>query len=101
MALTTFKFKKGREQRDGLAGYLGAHLRAYGTATVPSGAQTIAVSDTDIAATDIVIGSPLTVGATPAYITGITISAATSFTFSVSADPSTGGCVIAYIVIRP
>ena len=101
MALTTFKFKKGRESRDGLAGYLGAHLRAYGTCTVAGGGVTLTVSDTDIASTDMIIFSPATVGASPCYVVGYTISAATSFTVTVSADPSTGGCVLNYLVIRP
>ena len=101
MALANFAFKKGREQRDGLAGYLGAKLRSYGTSTVVSGQTAIVVTDTDIAATDIIIASPLTIGTNPCYIVGTAISAATSFTITVNTDPGTGGCVIAYIIIRP
>ena len=101
MALKVFAFKKGRGNQDGLAGYLGAKLRAYGTSTVLSGQTAIVVTDTDIAATDIINASPLTIGSNACYIVGTAISAATSFTITVNTDPGSGGCVIAYIIIRP
>ena len=102
MALTKQSFLKGREEgKNGLAGYLSQHLRGWGTVTVVSGQTAIVTSDTDIAATDIIIASPLTKGTNAAYIVGTSISAATSFTITVSADPGSGGCVIAFLIIRP
>ena len=101
MADKSFKFKTGREQQDGLAGYLGARFKFYGTATVASGQTAIVVSNTSIAAGDYIIASPLTKGTNACYVVGTAISAATSFTLTVNTDPGSGGCVLAYIVIRP
>lgn len=91
----------GQFGHNGIHGYLGAHFRGWGTATVISGQTTIAVADTDIAATDIIIASVATKGTNACYVAGYTIVAATSFTFTVSTDPGSGGAVIAYYIIRP
>lgn len=102
MAQTKPRFlTAGRESRNGLAGFLGSQLKSYGTATVPNGATSIAVTDTDIAAGDIVLASVLTKGTNAAYVVGVVIVAATSFTISVNTDPGSGGAVIAYVVLRP
>ena len=101
MALTKSSFLKGRDgSKNGLAGYLAGHLRGWGTATVLSGQTTIAVADTDIAASDLIL---VTRGAStnPVYIIGVTISAATSFTITVSGDPGSAGAVCNYLIIRP
>ena len=100
MALTNFTFFKGREQRNGLAGYLGSHLRAFGSVTVATG-TTQAVVDTDILATDLIIASMGTAGTAACYITSYAIVAGTGFTFTVSGDPSTNRPTINYIVLRP
>ena len=100
MALETFKFKKGRESRDGIAGYLGAKLLAFGSVTVDTG-TTQAVSFTDIKATDLIIASMGTAGTTACYIVGYAIVAGTGFTFTVSTDPSTNRPTINYIIVRP
>ena len=100
MALESLKFKKGREQRDGLAGYLGGKLLAIGSVTVDTG-TTQAVVFADIKATDLVISSMGTVGTTACYVVGYAIVAGTGFTFTVSADPSTNRPTINYIIVRP
>ena len=84
----------------GLAGTLARLFQAFGTATVVSGQTSIAVADTDIAASDLVICSVLTKGTNACYVVGVTIVAATSFTIAVNTDPGSGGAVIAYMVVR-
>ena len=101
MGLSLSKFLRGRETRNGLAGYLSAHFTKWGTATVASGATTVTVSDTSIATGDIIVASVYTKGTNACYIVGTSITNATSFTFTVSADPGSGGVVIGYFVIRP
>lgn len=101
MALTKSGFIRGRETKNGLAGYLDSHLKGWGSATVASGATSVTVTDTSIAAGDLVIASVQTKGTNACYVVGITIVAATSFAIAVSADPGAGGAVIGYFIIRP
>ena len=101
MALTKSGFLRGRETKNGLAGYLDGHIKGWGTATVASGATSITVSDTSIAATDLVIASVYTKGTNACYVVGITIVAATSFAIADNTDPGSGGAVINYVIIRP
>lgn len=101
MALTKSGFIKGRDgSNNGLAGYLSNHIKGWGTATVANGATTAVVTDTNIAATDLIL---VTRGASTnaVYIVGVTISAATSFTITVSGDPGSAGAVCNYLIIRP
>jgi len=101
MALGKFTFLKGREMKNGIAGYLASRFQKYGTATVASGQTAIVVTDASIKTGDIIIASPLTKGTNACYLVGTAISNATSFTLTVNTDPGSGGCVLAYIVIRP
>lgn len=101
MALTKSGFLRGRETKNGLAGYLDGHIKGWGTATVASGATSVTTAYTGIAAGDLVIASVLTKGTNACYVVGVTIVAATSFAIAVSADPGTGGAVISYVIIRP
>lgn len=100
MALNLAKFLRGRESKNGLAGYLSSHFQKWGTATVLSGQTAIVVTDASIATGDIIIASVLTKGTNAAYVVGTSISNATSFTITVNTDPGSGGAVIAYFIIR-
>ncbi len=101
MALSKSGFIRGRETKNGLAGYLDAHIKGWGTATVASGATSVTVTDSDIKTGDLVIASVQTKGANACYVVGITIVNATSFAIAVNTDPGAGGAVIGYIIIRP
>lgn len=101
MADTASKFIKGRDSRNGLAGYLAYHIRHWGYVTVASGQTAITTSLADIAAGDLIIASVMTKGTNACYVVGTSISAATSFTITVNTDPGSGGAVINYIIIRP
>lgn len=101
MALKRTNFVRGQNSQRGLAGYLGFLFQKYGTATVASGDTSIVVTDTKIDTNDIIIASVLTKGANAAYVTGVTISDAASFTINVNTDPGAGGAVIAYLILRP
>ena len=100
MALTNSGFIRGRETKNGLAGYLDAHIKGWGTATVASGATSVTVSDTAIKTGDLIIASVQTKGTNACYVVGITIVNATSFAIAVNTDPGSGGAVIGYNVIR-
>ena len=101
MALKIFRFITGRDTRNGLAGFLNNMVRGYGVATVASGQTTIAVTDTDISSTDIVVAWPITKGTNAAAYAGFTASVGATFTLSVTTDPGSGGCVLFYVVFRP
>lgn len=101
MANTTPKFIKGKDSHNGLAGYLHAIFRAFGTATVASGQTSVDVTDADVATGDVIIASAMTKGTNASYVQGVTISAGTKFTITVSADPGSGGVVVSYIRLRP
>jgi hypothetical protein len=96
MALSTITWLKGREGKNGLAGKLAHEFPRRGTATVVNGQTAIVVTDAAILATDIIETFPITKGTNAAYVVGYTISAGTSFTITVSADPGSGGFVIGY-----
>lgn len=96
MGLSTIAWLKGREGKNGLAGFLARQFVKRGTATVVSGQTSIVVSDSTIAADDEIMATVMTKGTNACYVVGTSISAGTSFTISVSADPGTGGAVIAY-----
>ena len=96
MAVTTIAWLKGRESKNGIAGKLAYEFARRGTATVVSGQTSIVVTDADILSTDIIETFPITKGTNAAYVVGYTISAGTSFTITVSADPGAGGFVIGY-----
>ena len=101
MPNTVLRFlTSGRNSRNGLAGYLMAFLKGFGTATVASGGTSIVVTDSTIAAGDIIIASPTTVGANNSVVVGTTISAGVSFTINVDTDPGAGGVVLGYVVFR-
>lgn len=100
MALTKSGFIRGRETKNGLAGYLDAHLKGWGTATVDSGATSVTVADTSIKTGDLVIASVQTKGTNACYVVGITIVNATSFAIAVNTDPGAGGAVIGYFIVR-
>lgn len=101
MAKKTPRFITGKDSEKGLAGYLQAFLRAYGTATVASGQTAIAITDADAKTGDLIIASVLTKGANAAYVVGTSISNGVSFTITVNTDPGAGGAVISYIRLRP
>ena len=96
MALSTIAWLKGREGKNGLAGKLASEFARRGTGTVVSGQTSLVVTDADIAATDVIETYPITKGTNACYIVGYTISAGTSFTVTVSADPGSGGFVFGY-----
>ena len=92
------KFIKGRDSQNGLAGYLQHMVRAFGQATVAQGGTTIAVSDTDALASDVIIASMQ--AANGATYVGVAITGGTGYTFTVSGTVGSGGAVIAYIRLR-
>ena len=101
MALKRTKFITGQNIAEGLAGYLNFLWQKYGLATVASGQTSIDITDATIAAGDIIIASVVTKGTNACYVVGTTITAGTKFNIAVSADPGSGGAVVAYIVLRP
>ena len=100
MALTKAQFLRGRESKNGLAGYLGAHLRGWGTVDIASGATSATVTDTEIATGDIIVASVLTKGTNACYVVDTSITDATSFDIDVNTDPGEGGVTIAYVILR-
>ncbi len=101
MALTKTGFMRGRETKNGLAGYLDSHAKAWGSVTVASGATSVSTNYADIKTGDLIIASVQTKGTNACYIVGTTIVNATSFAVEVNTDPGTGGVVIGFVIIRP
>ena len=101
MAITYSQFLKGRDSKNGLAGYLAHHLLGIGQATVVSGQTAIAVACLGIAATDLVFVTLATKGTNAVVVVSTTIVAGTGFTITVDTDPGTGGAVFNYMVMRP
>lgn len=100
MTVELLKFITGQDAIRGLAGYLQRLFVAFGDATVPSGATTIAVAIAQIKATDVVLVALCTKGTSACVVTSTTIVAGTGFTITVDTDPGTGGAKFNYLVLR-
>lgn len=90
----------GQNTERGLVGFLAKIFRAFGQATVPSGATTIVVTDADVKSTDIILAAVQLFTTNACNVTKVTISAGVSFTITVNTDPGASGAVIAYVRLR-
>lgn len=100
MAAIYPRFITGQNAAEGLPGYLQRLFQALGTATVPSGATSIAVSVPRIVAGDFVYVTLKTKGTNAVVVVSTTIVAATGFTITVDTDPGSGGAIYNYLVLR-
>ena len=100
MAVIYPRFITGRDSSKGLAGYLQHMFVGLGTATVASGATSIAVAVSQIKANDFVYVTLKTKGTNACVVVSTTIVAGTGFTITVDTDPGSGGAVYNYLIIR-